>query len=118
MGVGQRIVVPSTSADFNNYVYEQVIVGGYGPNGANTGYTVTINGVTMLLPNSMTIDMDVKSVQSGNPNVFLAGYLISFDFPMYLGNSWNTNYLGKPIEQSNSGGVWGQSGNTEYAYYK
>lgn len=124
--MAQRVVVPSTSADFNNYVYQQVIVGGYGPGGANTGYTVTFNGVTMLLPNGATFDMDVKSVELGNPNVFLAGYLISFAFPVYLGNSWNTDYLGRPIIQSNAGGVWSMSGNTsftavtgtQYAYYK
>jgi hypothetical protein len=118
MGVGQRVVVPSTSADFNNYIYEQIIVGGYGPGGTNTGYTVTFNGVTMLLSSGMNFDMDVKSVEVGNPNVFLAGYLITFDFPVYLGNSWSTDYLGRPIIQSNTGGVFAQSGNTQYAYYK
>lgn len=118
MGVGQKVVVPSTSVDFNNYIYEQVIVGGYGPGGVSTGYTVTFNGVTMLLPNGVTFDMDVKSVESGNPNVLLSGYLITFDFPVYLGNSWSTDYQGGPIIQSNAGGTFAQSGGTQYAYYK
>lgn len=116
--MAQRIVVPSTSADFNNYVYEQVIVGGYGTGGISTGYTVTFNGVTMLLSSGMNFDMDIKSVEVGNPNVFLAGYLTSFAFPVYLGNSWSTDYQGRPIIQSNAGGVFAQSGNTQYAYYK
>jgi len=116
--MAQRIVVPSTSADFNNYVYEQVIVGGYAPGGSTTGYTVTFNGVTMLLSSGMNFDMDVQSVQVGNPNVFLAGYLTTYAFPNYLGNPGTTNYLGQPIINSNAGGVWAQSGNTQYAYYK
>jgi hypothetical protein len=113
MGVGQRVVVPSTSADFNNYIYEQVVVGGI-----NSGYTVTFNGVSMQLSSGLNFNMDVKSVEVGNSNVFLAGYLITYDFPVYLGNSWSTNYQGRPIIQSNTGGVFAQSGNTEYAYYK
>lgn len=118
MGVGQRVVVPSTSVDFNNYIYEEVIVGGYAPGGGNTGYTVTFNGVTMLLGNGMNFNMDVKSVELGNPNVLLGGYSIAYNFPVYFGNSWGTDYLGNPIIQSNSGGVSAQSGNTKYAYYK
>jgi hypothetical protein len=116
--MAQRIVVPSTSADFNNYVYQEVIVGGYAPGGSTTGYTVTFNGVTMLLSSGMNFEMDVKSVELGNPNVFLAGYLTTYAFPVYLGNSWSTDYQGRPIIQSNAGGVWAQSGNTQYAYYK
>ena len=116
--MAQRIVVPSTSADFNNYVYQEVIVGGYAPGGANTGYTVTFNGVTMLLPNGTNFQMDVKSVELGNPNVFLGGYLVAFAFPVYLGNPGTTNYIGQPIINSNAGGIWAQSGNTQYAYYK
>jgi hypothetical protein len=116
MGVGQKVVVPSTSADFNNYTYKQVIV--TGPGGIGAEFNVTFNGVAMSLTNGMVFDMDVFSVETGSEYVFLSGYLITYDFPVYLGNSWATDYQGMPIIQSNEGGVFAQSGNTQYAFYK
>jgi hypothetical protein len=115
MGVGQKVVVPSTSADFNNYTYKQVIVAG---SGVGAEFNVTFNGVSMTLFNGMVFDMDVFSVEVGSESVFLSGYLITYDFPVYLGNSWATDYQGMPIIQSNEGGVFAQSGDTQYAFYK
>lgn len=108
--MNQRILVASTSADFNNYVYDTVVV--------TSACTVTLNGTVYTFPAGVTFELDVKSVQVGNPAVLLSGYLITYDFPVYLGNSWSTDYLGRPIINSANGGVWAQSGNTQYAYYK
>lgn len=110
--MSSRILISSLSANTNNYAYDTVIVNGTGP------YSVTFNGVTYSLAGPQTISMNVSSVQSGNSNVLLSGYLITFEYPKYLGNSWSTDYLGNPIIQSDAGGVWGQSGNTQYAFYK
>ena len=109
--MGQRILHPSNSADFNNYFYDTVVAG------SGTTYTVTFNGTQYTFPGGTTFELDVKSVEVGSPNVYLSGYLVTFDFPVYLGNSWSTDYLGRPIIQS-SASVWAQSGNTQYAFYK
>lgn len=110
--MSNRILISSLSANTNNYVYDTVIVNGTGP------YSVTFNSTPYSLSGPQTLNFKVSSVQTGNSNVLLGGYLIAYDFPMYLGNSWNTDYLGRPIIQSNNGGVFNQSGNTQYAYYK
>ena len=110
--MSNRILISSLSANTNNYIYDSVIVNGTGP------YSVTFNGIPYTLAGPQTLNFNVSSVQSGNSNVLLSGYLIAFDFPVYLGNSWSRDYQGRPILQSNAGGVWAQSGNTQYAYYK
>jgi hypothetical protein len=114
----QRILVPSTSADFNNYTYDTVVV--------TSACSVTLNGTTYIFPAGVTFEMNVQSVQVGNPAVLLSGYLTTYMFPVYLGNPWTTDYLGRPIINSANGGVWAISGNTsytavtgiQYAYYK
>lgn len=110
--MGQLYLVSSLSADTSNYIYTSIIVNGAGP------YNVTFNGVSLSLAGPQTINMDVTSVQSGNSNVLLSGYLTTYEFPVYLGNSWSTDYQGRPIINSANGGTWAQSGNTLYAYYK
>jgi hypothetical protein len=110
--MGQLYLVSSLSADTSNYTYTSIIVNGAGP------YNVTFNGVPLTLAGPQTISANVMSVESGNSNVLLSGYLTTYDFPVYLGNSWSTDYQGRNIINSAGGGVWAQSGNTQYAYYK
>jgi hypothetical protein len=110
--MNNRILISSLSADTNNYIYDTVIVNGTGP------YSVTFNGVVYSLAGPQTLNINVNSVQSGNSNILLSGYLTTFEFPVYLGNSWSTDYRGNPIVQTDGGGVLAQSGNTQYAYYK
>jgi len=83
MGQGQRILHLSNSADTNNYVYDTVVVG--------TNSTVTFNRTQYTFSGGTVVKMVVKSVEVGNQNVYLGGYLTTFMFPTYLGNNYIQN---------------------------